>query len=345
MGKYYLSVIIPVYNVEQYLRQCVDSILNNHCSDLEIILVDDGSKDGCGAICDIYAQNNENVQVIHKANGGLVSARKAGAKSANGVYISFVDGDDYVDVNLYASAIKRLKQDAREDSEILIGSYKIDGIACTNDADDKIYDKKEITNQIIPSILVGNSFKQKISPAVWIKYFPRELFINAIDQVDDVVRDGEDVLFSLSCLMKAKYVRIDSTICGYNYRILDNSMSHEYNDNYFVNSSAMCKCMEKIISKEGYFDRFRESIKYTEAYMLYRYVERELFCNIAKSITERFDILRRIISSTAMGQSFLLLDTDKMNITKMMKFEIKLLQMYRFREVYMLGKAERMVHR
>lgn len=345
MENYYLSVIVPVYNIEPYLSQCVDSILNNHCSDVEIILVDDGSKDGCGAICDKYAKNNENVQVIHKVNGGLVSARKAGAQAANGIYVTFVDGDDYVDNNLYASVIERLKNDSREDTEILIGSYKTDGIVCANDIEDKVYDNEEILNRIIPSILIGSSFKQKVSPAVWIKYFPREMFVNSMGIVNDVVRDGEDVLFSLSCLMKAGYVRVDSTICGYNYRILDNSMSHEYNGNYFDNASAMCKCMENIILEEERLDHFRESIEYTEAYMLYRYVDRELFCNIAKSIDERFGILRRIINSSAMGRSFLLLDTDKMNITRMMKFEIKLLQKFKIREVYMLRKAERMVHR
>ena len=91
-----LSFILPIYKVEKYLQQCVDSILSQSGDDCEIILVDDGSPDGCGAICDSYAQNHKNIKVIHKVNGGLGDARNAGLKAASGEYITFVDSDDYI---------------------------------------------------------------------------------------------------------------------------------------------------------------------------------------------------------------------------------------------------------
>ena len=91
-----LSFILPVYKVEQYLPCCVDSILCQAREDCEIILVDDGSPDGCGAICDRYAENYENIKVIHKVNGGLGDARNTGLKAATGEYITFVDSDDYI---------------------------------------------------------------------------------------------------------------------------------------------------------------------------------------------------------------------------------------------------------
>ena len=91
-----LSFILPIYKVEKYLQQCVDSILSQSGDDCEIILVDDGSPDGCGAICDNYAQNHKNIKVIHKVNGGLGDARNAGLKAASGEYITFVDSDDYI---------------------------------------------------------------------------------------------------------------------------------------------------------------------------------------------------------------------------------------------------------
>lgn len=90
-----LSVVIPVYNVEKYLRQCVDSVLNQHLQDYEIILVDDGSKDNSGRICDDYKKTHDNVDVIHKENGGLSSARNTGIKAASGRYIVFLDSDDW----------------------------------------------------------------------------------------------------------------------------------------------------------------------------------------------------------------------------------------------------------
>ena len=95
-----ISVIVPVYKVEEYLEQCVDSLINQTMQEIEIILVDDGSPDRCGAICDCYAQKYPNITVIHQKNGGLSFARNQGLRIAKGEYISFVDSDDYVKENM-----------------------------------------------------------------------------------------------------------------------------------------------------------------------------------------------------------------------------------------------------
>ena len=100
----FFSVVIPVYNVEKYLSQCVDSILAQSFTDYELILVDDGAKDNSGKICDEYAQKDSRVKVIHKENGGLVSARQAGIKMAVGEYVFHLDGDDAVCENALESA-------------------------------------------------------------------------------------------------------------------------------------------------------------------------------------------------------------------------------------------------
>ena len=94
-----ISIIVPIYNVEPYLRRCVDSLLQQTCEDFELILVDDGSPDNCGRICDEYAALDSRVQVIHKPNGGLSDARNAGMEIARGEYIAFVDSDDWVAPN------------------------------------------------------------------------------------------------------------------------------------------------------------------------------------------------------------------------------------------------------
>lgn len=100
-----LSVIIPIYNVEPYLRKCVDSVLNQTYRNLEVILVDDGSPDGCGAICEEYAAKDDRVRVIHKANGGQATARNAGLEQMTGEYLTFVDGDDWLRPELYQNAM------------------------------------------------------------------------------------------------------------------------------------------------------------------------------------------------------------------------------------------------
>lgn len=92
-----ISVIIPVYKVEEYLDRCVESILNQTYTNLEILLVDDGSPDNCPRLCDEYALKDARVRVIHKENGGLASARNAGLEKANGQFVSFIDSDDWIE--------------------------------------------------------------------------------------------------------------------------------------------------------------------------------------------------------------------------------------------------------
>ena len=104
-----ISVIVPVYKVEKYIRKCVDSICGQTYPQLEIILVDDGSPDGCGDICEEYAARDPRVKVIHKKNGGLSDARNAGLDAAHGQYIGFVDGDDYIKPQMYETMLRRLK--------------------------------------------------------------------------------------------------------------------------------------------------------------------------------------------------------------------------------------------
>lgn len=96
-----ISIIVPIYNVDNYLEKCIDSILNQALEEFELVLVNDGSTDNSGAICDKYSNKDERVKVIHKKNGGVSSARNVGIKNANGDYIGFVDPDDYVDIDMY----------------------------------------------------------------------------------------------------------------------------------------------------------------------------------------------------------------------------------------------------
>lgn len=119
-----ISVIVPVYNVECYLRKCVDSILNQTFKNLEIILINDGSTDSSGSICDEYAQKDSRIKVIHKENGGLSSARNAGLDIAQGEFIAFVDSDDWIDSSTYKTAVDYLLQDSSVDI-VKFGVYSV----------------------------------------------------------------------------------------------------------------------------------------------------------------------------------------------------------------------------
>ena len=97
-----ISVIIPLYKVEKYIRGCIDSVISQTYRNLEIILVDDGSPDACGKICDEYAEKDSRIKVVHRKNGGLSAARNTGINFATGKYIAFVDGDDHIHPDMYS---------------------------------------------------------------------------------------------------------------------------------------------------------------------------------------------------------------------------------------------------
>ncbi len=118
-----ISIIVPVYKVEKYLKKCVDSILAQTFSDFELILVDDGSPDNSGRICDDYAKKDARVRVVHKQNGGLSSARNAGIEVAKGKYLGFVDSDDYIAEDMYELLYKAI---IKEEADLSIcGIYDV----------------------------------------------------------------------------------------------------------------------------------------------------------------------------------------------------------------------------
>ena len=169
-----ISVIVPVYNVEPYLHRCVDSILSQTFLDFELILVDDGSPDNCGAICDEYVAKDVRVKVIHKANGGLSDARNAGLDIAKGDYIGFVDSDDYIHPQMYEILIGIME---REHTDLVQCWYQrvqpneiITHLPITELPEVKKYNKETILNQYQPS------FWKKIPGYVWLKLYRKAIF-------------------------------------------------------------------------------------------------------------------------------------------------------------------------
>ncbi len=164
-----LSVIVPIYKVEKYLNRCISSILSQDFSDFELILVDDGSPDKCGIICDEYALRDSRIKVIHKKNGGLSSARNAGIDIARGKYITFIDSDDYIHPNMFLAMISKMVE---FDSDVSISSF----IRTTKDDE-----FKELKNEYFP-ISSKDSIKamcQNISfITAWGKIYKTELFEN-----------------------------------------------------------------------------------------------------------------------------------------------------------------------
>ena len=165
-----ITVVVPIYKVEAYLKKCVDSILSQSYSNLEIILVDDGSPDNCPKLCDEYAQADERIRVIHKENGGLSSARNAGIEIATGEYISFVDSDDYIEINMIELLYEGI---VRYDSDIAICNHyveKKERLLMELPPVDKewVYTSREATKLLLEDVVIKNY--------AWDKLYKTELF-------------------------------------------------------------------------------------------------------------------------------------------------------------------------
>lgn len=212
-----ISVIVPVYNVEDYLDRCINSIINQTYNNLEIILVDDGSTDSSGKLCDDYALKDDRIKVLHKENGGVSSARNAGLDVASGDYIGFVDSDDMLESNMYELLINNAKSFGVKVSCCQIQTKNIDGtITRIDKAQSNMFSKLEIVNGFF-----FNDFIKDFIVSPCNKIILREV----ID--DNSIRFkhyalAEDFLFIFEVLSKVDNVYYDSTV-GYYYLHRDNS--------------------------------------------------------------------------------------------------------------------------
>ena len=168
-----ISIVVPIYNVEQYLDKCVRSLVNQTYENLEIILVDDGSKDKSGQICDLWKEKDNRIKVIHKKNGGLSDARNAGMRIAQGEYMAFVDSDDWVDERIYEILMENMD---KYNADISVCSIK-------KVYEKDILDKVEILNNNISVFTAEEALKNLIKESVlkqtvWNKLYKREVTDN-----------------------------------------------------------------------------------------------------------------------------------------------------------------------
>ena len=193
-----ISVIVPVYKVEKYLPRCIESILAQSLQNLEIILVDDGSPDGCPEICDNFARKEQRIKVVHKKNGGLSSARNAGMAVASGRYIGFVDSDDTVSEYMYE---KMYEVAIRENVDFVMADYiRIleDGTSYlkTLEIPAGYYSKKKIQNEIYPQLIMGLDLDYGPLLSVWHCLYRAEFLFHNNLFFDEEVRWSEDNIFS-----------------------------------------------------------------------------------------------------------------------------------------------------
>ena len=213
-----ISVIVPVYGIEKYLPKCIESILDQSFEEFELILVDDGSPDKCPKICDHYAKLDPRVKVIHKKNGGLLSARKAGLEVAKGVYIANVDGDDWVD-KYYLDTLYKLAITNNADLTVTGHFREFNGkIETIKPSNPGIYTEDQIKSSIIPKAIFNGEFcEHGMTTYVWNKLFKKELLTQVLFDVHNDILMGEDAAITYSYLAISKSLVI-SKIPLYYYR-------------------------------------------------------------------------------------------------------------------------------
>lgn len=249
-----VSIIVPVYNNEKYIEKCIESLINQTLKSIEIILVDDGSIDKSGEICDIYAKKDARIRVIHKKNEGLGLTRNCGLAVARGKYFAFVDSDDYVDITMYEKMYKEIH---KINADICIGgSYRVlsDGTIlpfplCMREGK---YDKEDIRNIVLPQIigaapeakeeaLIGYSmnlgmYSMDIVRKHSLEFFSERIYIQ------------EDILFKIPyyCLAEKMVIMQEPF---YYYRYNKESLSNTYRADRFDKTTISFKKEFEIINR------------------------------------------------------------------------------------------------
>ncbi len=235
-----ISIIIPIYNVLEYLERCINSVISQTYTELEVILVDDGSTDGSGQICNKYEKKDKRIKVIHKKNGGLSDARNAGLDIMNGSYVFFVDSDDYLKENCIEVLKKALDE---SNADIAVGGYYMrfeNGYCETVGADNKIllFD----TYDAVRDLLNMDHIKQN----AWGKLFNKNLF-EIIRFPDGKLYEDLAVIFNI-ILAADKTVYVGSAL--YNYEIRVNSiMQSPFSAKQFVEVSIADAAMDLVEDK------------------------------------------------------------------------------------------------
>nr|WP_051527259.1 glycosyltransferase family 2 protein [[Eubacterium] cellulosolvens] len=227
----FFSVLVPAYNVEKYLRNCLESIRRQTFQDFEVIVVDDGSTDTTPAICDEYTATDERFRVIHKENGGVVSARKAGAARASGEYLVTVDGDDEIEDDLLFEMHRLITE---KDPDLITLGFKV-----VRENGEFMFER---LNDIREGYYAGDTLSDFTSKlfydkrregfncgcvvfSTWSKVIRASIYKESIANVDDKVDKGDDLVAFLYMMKKVKAV-VASDYSGYHYRLQPSSLMH-----------------------------------------------------------------------------------------------------------------------
>lgn len=278
-----ISIIIPVYKVEKYLEKCIESVLKQTYTNLQIILVDDGSPDNCGKICDEYAKKDSRIEVIHKSNGGLSDARNVGISKAKGRYIGFVDSDDYIKEDMYEILLNLIK---KYDADVSICNLYdvIDGNECIRNKENGIreYSRLDILKEVL--------LDKNIQSYAWNKLYEKELF----DEIKYPIRKKyEDIGTTFYVFEKCNKIVVTSEPEYYYLKRSDSLVNN-------VTESTVLDYTEIIIQRYLYTkENIKELKKYNNYYLAKTLItahnDIELLGSISEKMQEKYKELYNLV--------------------------------------------------
>ena len=262
MAKPMVSIVIPIYNVEKYIQRCVDSVLNQTLRDLEIILVDDGSPDKCPFICDQYAKKDSRVLVIHKKNGGLASARNAGMKAATGMYLFFLDGDDWLE----EGGIEQLYKVAEQYNVDFVKYRAIrtgwpgmeENAPCrveqVRELKEGLYTRERSVDEIYPRLLATSQLTMGAVVGAWGALYNMEFINRNRLAFYEEVKFSEDLIFSANVVRAAQSFYFIDTPGVYHYFYNPMSISKSFRAGRWESCKSLIKYCEKDFGKADEYD-------------------------------------------------------------------------------------------
>jgi glycosyltransferase involved in cell wall biosynthesis len=297
-----ISLIIPVYNVEKYVRKCLETAVCQTYRNYEIILVDDGSTDCSYQICDEYSRKNGHILLLHKENGGLASAWQCGVEASSGEYIAFLDSDDWVDPDY----IKNLASGIELGADIVccnkVLEYGSHSIVQKERTASGYYSRDILLKQVFPQMLNdGTYLGRRITPHRCGKLFKSSLIKNNIKYCDNKISFGEDLNIVLPCLADCKALLILEDEKGlYHYRQNRSSIARSYKPNMYEQISRLYLCLSRACTEKSGFD-FGKQLDADFFCLFFEYVKNETKCAASKAetikcVTENYQKMQNCIS-------------------------------------------------
>lgn len=253
-----ISIIIPAYNAEKYIRDCMNSVLNQTFKNIEIICIDDGSTDSTGKILDEYSLKDSRITVIHQENRGQTKGRKVGIEKAIGKYIAFVDSDDWLDSHMYEEMYCLAEEYNVE--AVCCGYYSVQGktrVKVFNDMKSGLYGKDSIYQYLFDC----NKATRKINWSYWTYLFNKNSIYEYIMNIDDEIKQGEDIVGVWSFLINAKSIYVINAPF-YFYRVTGGTSSRKENDNFLFHINRVYLSLKKQFQKNEHAEYLIHMLKH-----------------------------------------------------------------------------------